>query len=220
MNWFRSPPSLPSLPTPSQWIPIEKNGSYQRIPALEFEKMTGARFIPQLDFESALLLTRLIRQSKKLYAAGEFSRKQLWLGSYFCQEVLSFPIPDVTLRYIDSSLGWGVFAARDFKEMEFISEYAGKVRKRRWSDKKNAYCFEYLVASGHSTSYVIDACGQGGIGRYINHSFTPNLISALVTIDHVSHVILVTHQRIPKGTQLSFDYGATYWKDRLAPRTI
>ena len=183
----------------------------------EFEKITGARFIPQLDFADFSLLSDLVRRSEKLYAKQELPKEQLWLGAYFRSEILNFPIPNVVIRYINPVLGWGVFTTRDFKKMEFVAEYAGKLRKRKRLDRKNAYCFEYLTTPGYATPYTIDARDQGGVGRYINHSAKPNLLSTLATVDHVSHVILVTNQPIPKGTQLSFDYGSDYWSCRTEP---
>lgn len=190
------------------------------LPAAEFEKITGAAFIPQLDIADFSVLSDIVRRNEKLHAKGQLSREQLWLGSYFRTEILTFPFPDVVIRYIDPVLGWGVFAARDFKKMEFISEYTGKLRRRRRLDRKNAYCFEYISAPGYATPYTIDSRDQGGVGRYINHSFNPNLLSTLATVEWVSHVIFVTNQPVAKGTQLCYDYGPDYWACRTAPQTI
>ena len=123
-------------------------------------------------------------------------------------------IPDVIIRYINPVLGWGVFAARDFRKMEFIAEYSGLVRKSRKSDKTNAYCFEYTLANGVKTPYTIDAQDKGGIGRMINHSVHANLQSSLATIDFLNHVVLITSRPIKKGEQLCYDYGPDYWSHR------
>ena len=104
--------------------------------------------------------------------------------------------------------------------MEFVAEYAGKVRKWRKEDNKNAYCFEYVLVQGIKTPYTIDAMEQGGVARYINHSDTPNLVSALATFQNVSHVILYAKEPIPKGAQLSYDYGPAYWSKRSPPIEI
>lgn len=218
--WFWKKTPLPPLPKSNVPLPIEKDGRLETISSLEFEKITGAAFIPQLDFADISILSNIKKRTEKLYRKGELTREQLWLGSYYRKEILSYPVPDVFLRYIDPVLGWGVFAARPFKKMEFIAEYTGKLRKRRRSDNKNAYCFEYVSSQGFRTPYTIDALDQGGISRYINHSAQPNLLSSLATVDKLSHIILIAKEPIPKGAQLSYDYGNDYWSCRTAPRPL
>lgn len=183
----------------------------------EFEKFTGAKWIQGLDFDDLLSIRK---RGEKLYEKGEMSLEQLWLGAYFQKEIVSDKMPDVAVRWIGPILGWGVFALRNFRKMEFIAEYTGKVRKKKREDVKNAYCFEYVLVQGISSPYNIDALEQGGVGRYINHSERPNLSSSLATINHVSHVILYTKEPIAKGTQLCYDYGPDYWSKRISPVSL
>ena len=199
-------------------LQIEKEGTILTLP--ELEQTTGAAFVPILEFSDEKILADLRKKSEKLHKKGMLAREQLWLGAYFRNEILSNKIPDVCIRWIDSSLGWGVFAMRDFKKMEFIAEYTGTVRKRQRADQTNAYCFEYIVAQGVSSPYLIDAREQGGLSRFINHSGNPNLLSALATLDHISHIVLYTSQPISKGTQLCYDYGPDYWAHRPKPKNI
>lgn len=183
----------------------------------QFEKLAGAKWVPQLDFEDFHVFSDISQKSLKLHQKGELTREQLWLGRYF-QKELSTPLaPDIAIRWINSTLGWGVFALRDFKKMEFIAEYTGKVRKRKKTDVKNAYCFEYVVAQGIPSPYTIDALDQGGLSRYLNHSSTPNLNSSLATFENISHVIFYVKEPIAKGAQLCYDYGPDYWSKRTAP---
>jgi hypothetical protein len=186
----------------------------------EFEKLTGARWISSLIFEDVTLLSSITKVGEKLYKKREMSREQLWLGQYYQKEILSKFEPEVAIRWVDSVLGWGVFALRDFKKMEFIAEYVGKVRKRKRTDRKNAYCFEYILAPGIRSVYTIDALEQGGVARYINHSSKPNLLSSLATYNNLSHVILYAKEPIAKGEQLCYDYGPDYWAKRRAPFLI
>lgn len=201
-----------------QKVWVERGGVVEHIETKELEARTGALFIPGLDFADFSLLRTILQKSAKLQKKGELSREQLWFGAYFGKEVLAYPMPDVTLRYIDEAIGWGVFANRPFAKMEFVAEYAGKVRKRRRIDKKNAYCFEYPLLSGEKSPYTIDARDQGGIGRFINHSDEPNLVSALATVENLPHIVLMTKRPIAKGEQLCFDYGPDYWSCRSSPR--
>lgn len=183
----------------------------------EFQKMTGARWVPGLDFADPSIIPEVTKAAIKLHKKGEMTLEQLWLGRYFQKEILSHHSPDVAIRWIDTSLGWGVFALRNFKKMEFIAEYSGKLIKRKKNDSKNAYAFEYVVVQGIDTPYTIDAQEQGGVARYINHSATPNLNSSLATLENVSHVILYTKEPVAKGAQLCYDYGPDYWAKRTAP---
>ncbi len=194
-------------------ISLHKNGQERRIPLAELQKWTGARYAPYLEFSDLKILRKLTRKHANL----EKTREQLWLGTYFQFELLHETLPDVSLRWINDRMGWGLFAERDFKPMEFIAEYSGLVRSRRSSDRHNAYCFEYILTPDAPTPYLIDAQDQGGLSRYINHSDTPNLTSALATIDQVSHVVLYTNQPVMKNTQLCYDYGLDYWKYRKKP---
>lgn len=194
---------------------LEKEG--KQLTLEEFVKETGAPFLSPLIFAEDAVLSDIQSRFAKLYKKGEITREQLWLGTYFKKEILSQPLPDVSIRWIDNKLGWGVFALRPFKKMEFIAEYGGKVRKREKNDSKNSYCFEYVVAQGHSTPYNIDAETGGGLARYLNHSGTPNLHSALATFDNVSHVILYVKEQVQTGEQLCYDYGPDYWKHRPPP---
>ncbi len=194
---------------------FEKEG--KQLSLEEFEKLTGAKWIPQLDFADFHIFSDIAKDALKLHKKGEMTLEQLWLGKYYQKEIISCHMPDVVIRWIDPLLGWGVFALRDFKKMQFVAEYTGKVRKRKKTDVKNAYCFEYVVVQGIHSPYTIDALDQGGVGRYLNHSSNPNLNSSLATFENVSHVILYAKEPIAKGSQLCYDYGPDYWSKRTAP---
>jgi hypothetical protein len=197
---------------------IEKEGA--QLSLQQFEKLSGSKWISGLDFTEFKTLTHVVKKCQKLHKKGEMTLEQLWLGKYFKKELLSKDIPGVAIRWINDTVGWGVFAAKPFKKMEFVAEYTGNVRKRKRSDSKNAYCFEYAVVQGIKSPYTIDAMEQGGLSRYINHSSNPNLISGLATFDNVSHVILYAKEPIAIGAQLCYDYGPDYWSKRTAPLSL
>ncbi|PIS02904.1 MAG: hypothetical protein COT85_02410 [Chlamydiae bacterium CG10_big_fil_rev_8_21_14_0_10_42_34] len=186
----------------------------------QFEKSSGAKWITQLSFENPKILGAIEKEGRKLYKKGEMTLEQTWFGKYYGKEIRSSFTPSLEIRWIDETLGWGVFALENLKKMQFVAEYVGNVRKRRRHDIKNAYCFEYVLVQGIGSSYTIDALDQGGVSRYINHSENPNLNSALATIDGVSHVILYAKVPIAKGEQLCYDYGPDYWSKRTAPKPL
>lgn len=180
----------------------------------DLHQWTGVPYRPGLEFSSQSLLRKLLRLSLKLQKKELLSRRQLWLGSYFQKELLSDPILSLSLRWIDSRIGWGLFAEKPLQQMEFIAQYSGLIRKRKRADRSNAYCFEYSLAPDCSTPYLIDAQDQGGISRYVNHSDSPNLSAELATYDGMTHVILYTSRSIQPNEELCYDYGPDYWQNR------
>ncbi len=201
-------------------ICVEKGNERKDISISEFEKMTRIPFISSIEFEREKDLKKINKMIEKLHKKGALPKEQLWLGSFYKKEMLSQFIPKIVLRYIDPEIGWGVFADQDFKKGDFIAEYSGVVRKRKWRDRKNAYCFEYLLASGVSSSFLIDAEERGGLARYVNHSQNPNLTCVLVTFDFLTHVVLIAEKPILKGSQLCYDYGSSYWAHRGSPKEL
>lgn len=197
---------------------FEKEG--RELTQKEFEKLTGAKWVPTLEFLSPKVALDIQKRGEKLLKKGAMTREQIWFGSYFQKEILAATSPNVVIRWINPTLGWGVFTLKPLKKMEFVAEYVGKVRKRKWRDSKNAYCFEYVLAQGHRTPYTIDAMEQGGVSRYINHGTNPNLLSALATFQNVSHVILYAKEAIPINRQLCYDYGPDYWSKRTPPISL
>ena len=196
---------------------VEKEGIRRSLFLSELQTLTQALYIPSLEFIDPSTKEELIRRGERLRKRGEMTLEQIWLGNYYKKELESFHIPPLELRWIDPTLGWGVFAAKDFKKREFVAEYSGLVRKRKKEDNKNSYCFEYVSAEGHPTPYIIDARDQGGVSRYINHSSSPNLTPALATLDHITHIVLFAKESIAKGSQLTYDYGPGYWAHRTPP---
>lgn len=186
----------------------------------EIEELKKVQLISQLEFENVSICQAVQKNNKRLHKKGSFLRKALWLGCYYGNELKSGYIPDVRLGWIDSAVGWGVFAKRPFKKGEFIGQYCGVVRKRRKEDRRNGYCFEYPLSEGVFASYVIDAQNRGGIARWINHSFRPNLATDLVILDFIPHILLSVNQPIAKGEQLFYDYGADYWSYRPNPKEL
>ncbi len=185
----------------------------------EFEAVAQFSFVPQLLFCSESLSAKICKKTAKLQGKKKLSREQLWFGSYYRNEILFAKAPSIEVRWIDRRIGWGVFAAKDFSKMEFVTEYHGLVRPRKRSDRENAYCFEYALSSEERTPYNIDAESQGGVSRFINHSEAPNLRSALATVDGVCHVIFIVDKPIAKGEQLFYDYGSDYWAQRKVSYT-
>lgn len=198
-------------------ILVQHEGQEKKMSILDFSKLMQVTYSNDLQFEKEGDLLKVKSKLKKLHKKGDLTLQQIWFGHYFEKEIKEGLIPDVVVKYVSPIVGFGIFANRDFKKMEFIAHYSGKVRKRKRSDKGNAYCFEYTLSSGVKTPFTIDAQDVGSIGRLINHSQNPNLTSALATIDWLNYVIFITKRPISKGEQLFYDYGDAYWVKRENP---
>ncbi|MBI2743236.1 MAG: SET domain-containing protein-lysine N-methyltransferase [Chlamydiales bacterium] len=174
-------------------------------------------FLPNLAFPEAKVFDKVVKLCKKADQKGAIERRQRWLGALFADDIERGAHNDFVIRWIDGKVGYGVFATKDMAPFAFVGEYTGEVRKRVRDDKRNSYCFTYLIGDEKKSSYIIDAEKKGNITRFINHSDTPNLEPISVFSGGVMHVILLTRTWIQKGQQLTYDYGEDYWKKREKP---
>lgn len=184
----------------------------------EFYKIFEVEYLPNLFFQDLSTLKRIVNKAKKEVKKGGISEKEIWLGTYFEEDIATFSTSSVYIKYIDPIKGFGLFAARDLKKDSYIGEYTGVVRKyRRWKDDKNSYCFEYKIGDSSIPHFTIDAKYMGNVVRFINHSNQPNLSTFAAYSGGVIHIIMKTNKLIPKDSELTYDYGTKYWKKREKP---
>jgi SET domain-containing protein len=151
--------------------------------------------------------------------ASQPSEEAVALGKQFIDRIKAAYIPDVSIRWVDENVGYGLFAEEIIETGSYVGEYTGQVREndiRRYLEPLNNYCYEYPVVDSLGRSFVIDAI-QGNLTRFINHSFTPNLRPVHVYYDGFYHLIFLAIQKIELGTQLLFNYGQNYWYLRGKP---
>jgi euchromatic histone-lysine N-methyltransferase len=69
---------------------------------------------------------------------------------------------------------------------------------------------EATVAHPSDVEYSIDALNIGNVGRFVNHSCTPNALVQSVLFDHhnprLSHIALFAYDNIPPGQEITYDY--------------
>ncbi|KAI4966704.1 hypothetical protein ZWY2020_037046 [Hordeum vulgare] len=131
--------------------------------------------------------------------------------------------------------GWGVRSLRSISPGSFICEYVGELLD---SDEANQRMNdEYLFDIGHNydiwkgmesilpglsssdprsvtmdddKGFTIDAAKYGNIGRFINHSCSPNLYAQNILWDHddkrVPHIMLFAAENISPLQELTYDY--------------
>ncbi|XP_038982437.1 histone-lysine N-methyltransferase, H3 lysine-9 specific SUVH6-like [Phoenix dactylifera] len=136
------------------------------------------------------------------------------------------------------SRGWGVRSLKKITSGGFVCEYVGEVLEDEEAQKRRND--EYLFAIGNnyydeslweglSTSipalqrgascktdevgFTIDASAFGNVGRFINHSCTPNLYAQNLLYDHddksMPHVMFFASEDIQPLQELTYDYNYT-----------
>jgi euchromatic histone-lysine N-methyltransferase len=132
--------------------------------------------------------------------------------------------------------GWGVRSLRSIPSGSFICEYIGELLHQKEADKRrnNSYLFDVglnyddeNISSGllsnvsglnssscsqtkENVHFTIDASEYGNIGRFINHSYSPNLQAQNVLRDHddkrMPHIMFFAAETIPPLQELTYDY--------------
>lgn len=127
-----------------------------------------------------------------------------------------------------NSRGWGVRALTSIPSGTFICEYAGELLEDKEAERRigsDEYLFDigqnYSDCSVNSSGqaelsevveegYTIDAAQYGNIGRFINHSCSPNLYAQNVLYDYedkkIPHIMLFAADNIPPLRELSYHY--------------
>jgi len=170
------------------------------------------RYIEGLKFQKYEYLQWIRNRCHKTFLQEELKKHNLWKQCLYKSRVCK-----TYVKWVSPLVGYGLFAKEDIPAYSCIGEYVGLVRKRKRSlDKYNDYIFGCVIAY-EDTPFVIDAQERGNHTRFINHSDTPNLRSTWLMQEGICHIMLVTEQKIPQDTQLTYDYGADYWKKRTEP---
>jgi len=197
---------------------VEKEGKRLQLNFRDFETLMQVKPLLSLRFDQPKYFEWLVRKCKKALKQGWITEEQIWLGTYYEKEIQEEKIPDITIRWINSIKGYGVFTNRALRKKTYIGEYTGLLRKRKKRlDRTNSYCFEYIIGEGLDTPFTIDAKDQGNHVRFINHHSMGNLDPMLVFSGGIMHVILYTNRAVEAGEELTYDYGEDYWAKREQP---
>jgi hypothetical protein len=187
----------------------------------DFETIFGVSYLAEISFRNIKTQDKIEKRCAKALRKGWITPRQKWLGHYYAKEIRGNIPLDLTIAWIDETMGYGVWTNMDIPAHTYIGEYTGILRKRlffgRW---KNRYCFDYNIGEGRNSGYVVDAQDFGNYTRFINHSFDPNLEPASVYCDGRVPIIIYALKAIPAGTQLCYDYGEDYWQKRSNPKKL
>ncbi|KAF8008798.1 hypothetical protein BT93_K2444 [Corymbia citriodora subsp. variegata] len=117
--------------------------------------------------------------------------------------------------------GWGVRSRSHIPLGSFVCEYIGEVLPDELvlpEFNKHQYFFNIGVGGAihreNGDCFTINAWVHGNIGRFINHSCSPNLYAQNVLFDHndkrMPHIMLFASKDIPPLRELTFDYRASH----------
>ncbi|KAJ9173319.1 hypothetical protein P3X46_016470 [Hevea brasiliensis] len=137
------------------------------------------------------------------------------------------------------SRGWGVRSLNSIPSGSFICEYAGELLEEKEAEQRIGND-DYLFDIGNNCSdsslwdglsnlltetklsscevmeescFTIDAAKYGNVGRFINHSCSPNLYAQNVLYDHedkrIPHIMLFAAENIPPLQELTYHYNYT-----------
>ncbi|VVB08377.1 unnamed protein product [Arabis nemorensis] len=133
------------------------------------------------------------------------------------------------------SRGWGVRSLSSIPSGSFICEYVGELLEDNEAERRTGndeYLFDIgnrydtSLAEGMSklmpgtqsdiameeetSGFTIDAAAKGNVGRFINHSCSPNLYAQNVLYDHedtrIPHVMFFAMDNIPPLQELCYHY--------------
>ncbi|KDP39948.1 hypothetical protein JCGZ_03479 [Jatropha curcas] len=133
------------------------------------------------------------------------------------------------------SRGWGVRSLNSIPSGSFICEYVGELLEEKEAEQRTGndeYLFDIgnnndnslwdglsnLISDTQSSScevvkescFTIDAAKYGNIGRFINHSCSPNLYAQNILYDHedkrIPHIMLFAAENIPPLQELTYHY--------------
>lgn len=109
-----------------------------------------------------------------------------------------------------SSAGLGLFATESFIKDETVIEYVGEIITDKEAQRRGGkYLFEL------NDDWTIDGTSRKNIARYINHSCKPNCYPELS--EDETQVFIKTKRKISAEEELTYNYGAYYFKTVIKP---
>lgn len=107
--------------------------------------------------------------------------------------------------------GRGIFATRLIRKGTKVIEYLGEKIDKEESNRRGLALFEASKSSGGAAVYIFDLNDEWDLdgdkpfnhARLINHSCEPNC----EMVNEDDRLFLYALEEIPKGTELTFDYG-------------
>ena len=199
---------------PFKPILCEEKGTVVPYSTQKFADFFGVQYVPTLYFENYSLLEKTMKECPWTLKSTIYGRENRLRGIRFREAIFNDETAPVYVRYIDSSIGYGLFAAEAIRKGEYIGTYAGRVRRvSRLHRDHNEYCLHYPTRWLSFRYHVVDAQDFGNRARFINHSDEPNLQPRCALDRNLLHTLFFALRDIRAGEELSFNYGKDFWQN-------
>jgi uncharacterized protein len=206
---------LQSLPVRRIAVAREGTGLIDELTTPEFEAWTGVAYAPFLVANDLGALRFACRLARRAHRKGFFTTQRRWLSRWHALEMNEGHTCRTFVKWIDSRIGYGLFAHGELPAWAYVGVYTGLLRRRDlFAVHTNDYCFRYPVGASGLRPLLIDAEPIGNELRYANHSDRPNMEGIGIPWGPLVQVVLRTTRLVRSGEQLTYDYGADYWKAR------
>jgi len=178
-----------------------------------FERHFHIHYLAHPKFQTIRLFQNVLTHCPWAFHHTNLGEQAQTCYTQFKSKIEQGLIPKVSIRWIDSNKGYGLFAEETFQEGAFLGEYTGMFHKlSRLLKKQSPYAFQYPKFVWPLIPFAIDAYLQGNETRFMNHSDTPNVLPLPALDRNLIHVIFCAKRPITKGEELSFHYGKDYWR--------
>jgi len=120
----------------------------------------------------------------------------------------------ISVRWLGSEVGYGIFAEKNILQDEFIGIYTGHIQDRSLVDSKD-YAWAYPAKTIEGESLSLDGRFKGNELRFVNDNIDPNCTMIFfIGKDHLWHGCYIALRDIKEGEQLFISYGPAYWETR------
>jgi len=195
------------VPRKIRCVPIREEGLREYTVA-EFEALTSIRYISHLEFKNKKVYDSVRNLCKQALLSDKITKRAEWLGVAYRREISEGFVNDVYIRWMDSRVGFGLYANKEMEKGEFIGEYVGLVRPGTYLFANvNEYCFRYPFYGARFWIYTIDAQDYCNETSFMNHSSTPNCDAVVSFNNDLLHICIRTNREIKRDEQLTYDYG-------------
>jgi len=185
----------------------------------QFERAFHIHYLPHLKFRNYHFFKNVIKSCPFAFRRTSLGEEMQRLGMEFKTHIQNAYIADVSVRWIDDTIGFGLFAEKPLKPKAFLGAYTGMFHKLRFSMQENSpYAFQYPRLFWPLRPFAIDAEIQGNLLRFVNHSHLPNLEAKGALDRGLIHIIFLAKRPIESGDELTLNYGKSYWRKRLCSR--
>ena len=191
--------------------PLHKKLFYTPKERKDFFKKIGVEYCNDHIFEYKPILENNAKESEKYLEDKESNDR---LSALYGDDIAAKKLMPMSIRWIDSQVGHGVFAEDDLLEGGFVGIYGGQVQDRSLVDSKD-YAWSYAGETLEGERITLDGAIKGNELRLINDGKDPNcVVEYIIGKDNLWHVCYLAAKDIKKGEQLLVSYGPAYWETR------